>query len=132
MPTIEPIVRDLMRASVIGCARDTPIPEVARRMTELDISALAVVDGDGYLEGIISRTDLVTLRAHEEYWHGLRAEHVMVRAVLTVTPDTLLTDALKILLTRKVHRLIVVDHLGERSKPVGVLSITDIVRDMAG
>ena len=128
----EPLVRDLMRPNVIGCARDTPIPEVARRMTELDISALAVIDGAGYLEGLISRTDLVTLRAHEEYWHGLRAEHVMVKNVLAVTPDTLLTDALKILLTHKVHRLFVVERIGERLKPVGVLSITDIVRDMAG
>ena len=128
----EPLVRDLMRPNVIGCARDTPIPEVVRRMTELDISALAVIDGAGYLEGLISRTDLVTLRAHEEYWHGLRAEHVMVKNVLAVTPDTLLTDALKILLTHKVHRLFVVERIGERLKPVGVLSITDIVRDMAG
>ena len=128
----EPLVRDLMRPNVIGCARDTPIPEVARRMTELDISALAVIDSAGYLEGLISRTDLVTLRAHEEYWHGLRAEHVMVKNVLAVTPDTLLTDALKILLTHKVHRLFVVERIGERLKPVGVLSITDIVRDMAG
>ncbi len=128
----EPLVRDLMRPNVIGCARDTPIPEVARRMTELDISALAVIDSEGYLEGLISRTDLVTLRAHEEYWHGLRAEHVMVKNVLAVTPDTLLTDALKILLTHKVHRLFVVERIGERLKPVGVLSITDIVRDMAG
>ena len=55
----------------------------------------------------------------------------MVKEVLCVTPDTLLTDALKLLLTRKVHRLFVVEHIGERAKPVGVLSITDIVRDMA-
>jgi len=112
--------------------RDTLIPEIARRMTELDISALAVVDSEGYLAGVISRTDLVTLRAHEEYWHGLRAEHVMVKDVLCVTPDTLLVDALKLLLTRKVHRLFVVDHIGQHSKLVGVLSITDVVRDMAG
>jgi CBS domain-containing protein len=127
----EPKVRDLMHSNVLTCTRDTPIPQVARRMTEQDVSALAVVDGEGYLEGLISRTDLVTLRAHDEFWHGLRAEHVMVRDVLCVTPDTLLTEALKVLLTRKVHRLFVVEYVGERAKPVGVLSITDIVRDMA-
>ena len=52
----EPLVRDLMHPTVVSCTRDTAIPEVARRMTELDISALAVVDGEGYLEGLISRT----------------------------------------------------------------------------
>ncbi len=128
----EPMVRDLMHSNVFTCARDTPIPEIARRMTQLDISALAVVDDEGYLAGVISRTDLVTLRAHDEYWHGLRAEHVMVKEVLCATPDTPLADALKLLLTRRVHRLFVVDRLDERSKPVGVLSLTDVVRDMAG
>ncbi len=127
----EPIVRDLMHPNVVTCTRDTLIPEIARRMTELDISALAVVDNEGYLAGVISRTDLVTLRTHEEYWHGLRAEHVMVKNVLCVTPDTLLVDALKLLLIHKVHRLFVVDNIDQRSKPVGVLSITDVVRDMA-
>lgn len=127
----ETLVRDLMSHSVATCKKDTPIPEVARQMRDLDISALVVVDDEGYIEGLISRTDLVTLRAHDEYWQGLRAEHVMIKKVICVTPETQLHEALAILLARKIHRVVVVDDCEQRSKPMGVLSITDIVRDMA-
>jgi CBS domain-containing protein len=129
--TQEPLVRDLMTHTVATCQRDTPIPQVARLMRDLHISALVVVDKEGFMEGLISRTDLATLRAHEEYWHGLCAEHVMVKRVVCTTPDTPLSQALALLLSRKIHRLIVVDNCEERGKPLGVLSLTDIVRDMA-
>jgi len=127
----EPLVRDLMSTQVATCKRDTPIPQVARQMRDRDVSALIVVDDQGFMEGLISRTDLVTLRAHDEYWHGLRAEHVMIRNVVCVTPDTPLNDALAMLLARKIHRVVVVETCGEPSKPLGILSITDVVRDMA-
>jgi signal-transduction protein with cAMP-binding, CBS, and nucleotidyltransferase domain len=127
----ESLVRDLMTHSVATCQRDTPIPQVARLMRDLDVSALVVVDHEGMMEGLISRTDLVTLRAHDEYWHGLRAEHVMINHVICATPDTPLRDALGLLLSRKIHRLIVADNCEQRGKPLGVLSLTDIVRDMA-
>jgi signal-transduction protein with cAMP-binding, CBS, and nucleotidyltransferase domain len=128
---VESFVRDLMTRTVSTCRRDTPIPQVARLMRDANVSALVVVDDEGMMEGLISQTDLVTLRAHEEYWHGLRAEHVMVKTVICVTPDTPLRDALGLLLSRKIHRVIVVEDCDQRSKPLGVLSITDIVRDMA-
>ncbi len=129
--TQEPLVRDLMSRNVLTCQRDTPIPQIARTMRDYDVSALVVVDGEGMMEGLISRTDLATLRAHDEYWQGLRAEHVMVKHVICATPDTPLRDAIALLLSRKIHRLIVVEDCEQRSKPLGVLSLTDIVRDMA-
>jgi len=129
--TAEMLVKDLMSRTVATCKRDTPIPQVARQMRDLDISALVVVDTDGFMEGLISSTDLVTLRAHDEYWHGLRAEHVMVKKVICVTGDTPLHQALAVLLARKIHRVVVVDDCDQPSKPLGILSITDIVRDMA-
>lgn len=129
--TKQELVRDLMSARVATCQRDTPIPQVARQMRDLDVSALIVVDADGLMEGIISRTDLVTLRAHDEYWHGLRAEHVMVSNVVCVTPDTPLADALALLLAKKIHRLVVVEDCNQHGKPLGIFSITDVVRDMA-
>jgi signal-transduction protein with cAMP-binding, CBS, and nucleotidyltransferase domain len=125
------LVRDLMSPRVAMCKRETLIPQVARQMRDQDVSALVVVDENGFMEGIISRTDLVTLRAHEEYWQGLRAEHVMVSSVVCVTPDTPITDALAVLLARKIHRLVVVEDCNTRSHPVGIFSITDVVRDMA-
>jgi signal-transduction protein with cAMP-binding, CBS, and nucleotidyltransferase domain len=125
------LVRDLMTPHVATCTRDTLIPEVARQMRDLDISALVVVDEAGLMEGIISRTDLAALRAHDEYWHGLRAEHVMIKQIVCVMPTTSLVQAIEVMLTRKIHRVIVAEDCTVKSKPIGVLSLTDIVRDMA-
>ena len=37
-------------------------------MTEQDISALVIVNSEGNLVGLISRTDLVNARLYEQYW----------------------------------------------------------------
>jgi signal-transduction protein with cAMP-binding, CBS, and nucleotidyltransferase domain len=125
------LVRDLMTSPVATCKRDTPIPQVARQMRDLDVSALIEVDDAGWMEGLISRTDLATLRAHEEYWHGLRAEHVMIQNVVWVAPTTPLSEAIELMLARKIHRVVVVENLQGHLKPIGILSLTDVVRDMA-
>lgn len=125
-------VADVMSTRVISCTPDTPIRRVARRMRESDVSALIVVDEEGSVVGIISQTDLVTLRAYEDEWQVLRAEHVMIRSVVTTTPDTLLRDASAQMIEARVHRLVVCDPEGTSRRPVGVLSMTDVVREMAG
>jgi CBS domain-containing protein len=126
------LVNEVMHRDVVACEQNTPIPQVARLMTQRDVSAVPVIDADGFLVGIITRTDLVTLRAYEDYWRAMKAEHVMMRDVATITPGETLAEASKRLSDRKIHRLIVVEmDDAQRARPIGVLSQTDIVRDMA-
>ena len=125
------LVTQVMHHGIFDCRADTPVAEVARRMVEHDVSALVVTDEQGYLLGLISRTDLVTLRAFEDYWPEMTAEHAMVRQVITVSPQATMRQASRLMVENKVHRLIVVETEGDRLRPVGVLSQTDIVRDMA-
>jgi len=116
------LVAQVMHHGIFDCRADTPVAEMARRMVEHDVSALVVTDEQGYLVGLISRTDLVALRAFEDYWPQMTAEHAMVQQVITVSPQAPM---------RQASRLIVVEAEGDRLRPVGVLSQTDIVRDMA-
>lgn len=125
-------VRDLMSTTIIQCTKETPIQEVAARMSQHDVSAVVVVDEDGYLAGIITRTDMVVLRAYDEYWQAMQARHVMMHNVITTSPDTTVRQASQELTKRRIHRLIVVEDDDRGLRPVGVLSTTDIVRDMAG
>jgi signal-transduction protein with cAMP-binding, CBS, and nucleotidyltransferase domain len=127
-------VGEVMHKGVITCKRETPIQDVAKQMTEQDVSALVVVEANGGLAGIISRTDLVNARLYEQYWkhwRGLTAGHIMTGDVVTVAPDDTVAVASKRMMERRIHRVIVVDSEEGVTKPVGVLSITDIVRDMA-
>jgi CBS domain-containing protein len=125
-------VAEVMHSGVVTCTADTPIPLVARLMTQSDVSAVPVVDQDGFLVGIITRTDLVNLRAHDDYWREMLAEHVMMREVATILPGDTVAEASQRMSERKIHRVIVVevDQAG-RAKPIGVISQTDVVRDMA-
>ncbi len=127
------IVREVMSKDLRCCTLSSTVPDVAHIMAAYDISAVVVLDDDGFLAGIITRTDLVALRGSEEYWHGLTAEHVMKTDVVTCTPDTPMRDASKTLVQRGIHRLVVAENTtdSEKVRPVGVLSQTDIVRDMA-
>ncbi|RME11831.1 MAG: CBS domain-containing protein [Ardenticatenia bacterium] len=124
-------VADVMSHRVISCHPQTPIRRCARRMRENDVSALIVLDDDGHLAGILSQTDLVTLRAYRPEWEEMVAEHAMIRNVLTVTPDTPLEEACDLMARLRVHRLVVVEEDENGKHPIGVLSMTDVVREMA-
>lgn len=125
-------VKDVMHMGLVTCPVYTPIPAVARLMIKLDVSAIAVTDEDGLLAGLIARTDLTVLYGFQDMWPHLVAEQAMVSKVATIAPDELATKAAQIMTERKYHRLIVTEMNGQgKKKPVGVVSMTDIVRDMA-
>jgi CBS domain-containing protein len=130
---IDKSVADLMHDGVISCPLETPMPEVARRMTQADISAIVVVDHDGCLAGVISRTDLAVLYGYDEMWPHLQAGQAMTGKVHTVSPTTSATEAARRIHQHKVSRLIVTEPVanGDKERPIGILSITDIVRTMA-
>ena len=125
-------VAEVMHWGIISCPLDMPIPEVARLMTQHGISAVPVIDETGALAGIITRSDLVVLRAFDDYWREMKAENVMVRQLATITPERSVAEASRILTDKKIHRLIVVElGDGRQAHPIGVISQTDIVQDMS-
>jgi CBS domain-containing protein len=131
---MERTVAEIMHRGVLTCVRDTPIQDVARQMAELDVSALVVVNEDGVMVGLISRTDLVNARLYEQYWkhwRGLTAGHIMITDVVSVRPEDSLTHASKLMMERKIHRVVVVEEGDKGVVPTGVLSVTDLVRDIA-
>lgn len=131
---MERLVGDIMHRGVITCSRETPVQDVAQQMTQQDVSALVVVDGDGNLAGLISRTDLVNARLYEQYWkhwRGLTAGHIMVTDVVSVHTNDTVQHASRLMMERKIHRVVVVEDAETGKKPIGVLSITDLVRDLA-
>lgn len=130
----EDIVNTWMHRGVISCYPETPIEEVAGVMDVEDISALAVVDNRGDLVGLISRTDLVNARFVQPYWkhwRGMAAEHLMSRPVVTVSPTTTISEAAHLLREKRIHRLVVIEQDGDRVRPVGVLSMTDLAKRVA-
>ncbi|MBN1484703.1 MAG: CBS domain-containing protein [Chloroflexia bacterium] len=123
-------VREVMHRGVITCAPDTALKEVARIMNATDVHALVVVNERDEAQGVVSHMDL--LGAFGQDLYALQAEHVMSRAVFSVTPDTPLSAAVALMLENRVHRLLVVREDGEVKVPLGIVSTTDVIDAMWG
>lgn len=126
-----PVVGALMSSDPILVWPDTPVSEIADILDRARISGVPVVDWSGYLVGVVSQTDLLRVRATEDLWADwsrLSARHIMSRPVLTVNVDTPVDEAVRLMESHHVHRLVVVADDGE--SPVGVLSATDLVHAM--
>lgn len=123
------LVRDVMHRKIISCRVDTPLKDVARLLDEEKINALVVVDESGDLSGILSQTDLV--KACERDWETMVAEDVMSADVVTIVADIPVLTAVELMLDKQIHRLIITQGGLAPRRPVGVLSMTDVVREMA-
>jgi CBS domain-containing protein len=130
MSSSSKLVRDVMHRGVIICWADEPLIDVALRLCEYDINALFVLDDSGRAVGVISQTDLA--RAYiEGPWKERTADEIMSTDVVTITGDIPLDAAIQILLDKKIHRLLIVQGGRTPNRPVGVLSLSDIVSEMA-
>ncbi len=123
------LVRDVMHRKVISCRVDTPLKEVARRLDTEGINALVVVDESGDLSGIVSQTDLV--KAWDQEWETMVAEDVMTSDVVTIVADIPVLAAVELMVDNQIHRLVITQGGLAPRRPVGVLSMTDVIREMA-
>jgi CBS domain-containing protein len=124
-------VRDVMSRSVVTCTPETSLREAACRMTDHHRSTLVVVNEmSGELEGIVSRSDLA--RAYETDYDAVKVESVMTQDVETIVPDIPVAAAVQIMLDRNIDHLIIMHARPAPQRPVGVLSLSAVVRDMAG
>lgn len=125
------LVRDVMRSGVIACHSDTPLARLVKAMADQHVGAIVVVDQQGYLEGVVSSTDLVKAEASNREFTKLPdilPEHIMTRNVITTTPGEPLADAVNKLIENRIHRLVVVQPENGHKRPVGILSVTDLAQ----
>ena len=137
------IVRDVMTPDVITVSKDTSFEVIAAALREHRVSAFPVVDADGVVIGVVSEADMLTKEAlgsepqgmpgmitgllrHREHAkaRGITAGDLMSSPAVTVAPEDTVERAAKLMYSRKVKRLPVVDagaHL------VGILSRADVL-----
>src|SRR5574341_632670 len=127
------LVKDWMTPNPICVEPHTTLPEGLQLMKERRIRRLPVVD-KGRLVGIVTRGDLRGAQPSEatslsifeiNYLIArLTLDRVMTKHVITVTPNTKIGDAARLMLKHKIAGLPVVDD----SKVVGILTESDIFR----
>jgi CBS domain-containing protein len=126
-----PTVEALMTRSPVVVSEDDAIAGVAELLAGYEITGLPVIDSADRLVGVISQTDLVRLRGSTlpwTGWHGLLVRDLMTSPAKTIPGSAHLDEAARQMTTAHVHRLVVVDR---RQTPIGVISESDIVREIA-
>lgn len=123
------LVRDVMHRGVITCWADEPLIDVARRLDEYALNAIFVLEESGRAEGVISQTDLAKAYVQGN-WQHRPAEEIMITDIDTIAGDIPLDAAVQIMLDKRIHRLLIVQGGLTPNRPVGVLSLSDVVREM--
>ena len=149
---------EIMNTDVIRVSPETLVKEAADIMAEKDISGAPVVDENGRLVGILSESDLIQARripAWLSYWVNLDdlgpaggalaaqtddfletlKEHlkrpvseVMTRKVWTVSPQAPVEDVVKLMTSRRINRVPVV----EDGRLLGIITRGDVLEAMRG
>lgn len=118
-------VGDHMSKGVITCSQSDNLHDAAKRMIDNDIHALVVVDNDQAV-GVLSQTDIVLARQGRsvEEARNDKVADWMTQGCASCALDTPMSEAISTMLKLRIHRLVVT----ENDRPVGVVSMTDIVR----
>ncbi|MGZ4103721.1 MAG: CBS domain-containing protein [Actinomycetota bacterium] len=115
----------MTKATVTDAAEDT-LSEAAARMWNAQTGSLLVMDGE-HLLGIVTERDVLRAIANGMDPHEVLVKDLMRTDVITVGPQTMLKEAAKLMATRWIRHLPVV----EGSKVVGILSQRDLTGVLA-
>lgn len=134
-------VSDVMTRTVVVVNVSAPFKDVVRRMHDYRVSALPVVDEEERLIGIVSEADLILKedpeleeghlfegrqrRQQREKASGLVAQELMTSPVVTVEPEATLGEAARLMHSKGVKRLLVVEETG---RVVGIMSRSDLLK----
>lgn len=120
-------LQNLMSRNLVTISsEDEDIPmQSSVRMDTFQISSVIVVDSEGKLAGIITKSDL-TKNFSKLYSRLYRVEDYMSKRIITCRKSDSLYFALDMLNKNKISRLVVTDNDG---KPLGVISYDTFLRN---
>jgi CBS domain-containing protein len=141
--------RDIMTKEVITVTPETSVEEIAFLLLKYNISGVPVVERDKVV-GVVSEADLLYKKKLPTslvyiYQHGsylkpnelaeedkkiraTKAKEVMTREVISVSPETKVTEIVSIMEEKGIKRVLVM----EGDKLVGIVSKLDVLRCLTG
>lgn len=115
-----------MRARLVAVPPETTGRAAIRRMAEADVGSVVVCDASR-LVGIFTERDVLRLTGEGVDLDATRVADVMTRDVATVTPDTDMLAAARLMGERRIRHLPVV----EGENVLGVVGIRDVLGALA-
>lgn len=115
-------VREMMTANPESVGADATVQEAAAIMKKLNVGSVPVTSG-GHITGIVTDRDIaIRLIAENRRASQTPVIEIATSDPLTVSPDTALSEATKLMAERQIRRLPVVSG----GSLVGMLSLGDV------
>lgn len=109
-------VKQVMTRDVITFREDTPVAAIADELSRRRITGAPVVTNEGHVVGIVSEVDVFTKR-------GEKASDIMSTHVISVSEDTGVDEAARLLAGARIRRLPVL----QAGRMVGLISRSDVL-----
>lgn len=120
-----PIV-DVMNVRLVSASPDASAREAIARMVAQGVGSIAVCDG-ARLVGIFTERDVLRLAAEGAPLDDVRLGDVMTTSLVTVSPDTGIVDAARLMGERRIRHLPIV----EGENVLGIVGIRDVLGALA-
>ena len=146
-------VREIMTTDVITARRDTAVNDIAKLMSEQDISGIPVVDDANHVVGIVTELDMIMRNTRLEmpafvqvldlariplerpghyrdrlrHMLGTHAADIMTESVVTIGPEAEAEELAELMVKRRVNPIPVV----QDDVLVGIVSRADLIRMMS-
>ena len=115
-------IKDIMSKNLITLTADRTVSECASLMKQNKISSVVIVNDDYTLDGIITKTDLVSFFLMIDS-ASLKASKIMTKKIITASPNDSIFEVQSILLNHKIGRVVV----AKNQVPVGIITYRDFI-----
>ena len=116
-------VKDAMHKGVEWVGPDATLPEIAKKMRDLDVGSIPVGENDRLIGMVTDRDIACRAVANSKNCATMTARDVMTKGIIYCTESEELDDALRIMEQKKIRRLPVIN---DKKRMVGILSVGDV------
>jgi len=118
--------KDIMNKPLVTIKEDYSVKEAVDEMAIKNIGCVVILSKNGFLEGILTERDIVKLVSEGKDLEKLKVKDVMVKEIVTCSPDTKILEVATLMRDKNIRRVIVVNP--EDGKPQGIITSRDLVR----
>jgi len=117
-------VSRVMTKNLITVSLDSMVDEAVKKMVDLDVECLPVVDSEGILHGLLTFRDIVTKVVYPQAKvRKSKVEEIMAKDLVTCDLNCTVLDVVKIMKNKHLRRIPVVN---ARNKLMGLVTDFDL------
>ena len=117
------------RVQVYSVQTGTTVLDAASYLRDKEVRATTVCNPQGEPMGVISQSDISDkVAASDRLPSAVKVDEIMTTNLITVTPETTLSDCLRLLEQNRIYHLLVI---GEDKRLCGMISAQDLLKALA-